>query len=226
MPERTCSIEGCEKPKQARGWCNAHYQRWLRTGDTGEPLVKAHPKRPPEPKTCSIDGCDRKHYGKGLCNAHWLRQRRRGTTEPWQPADREVCIVEGCENIEYSLTTHLCGKHYLRNLRHGDIDHERPDRRGEDHPSWKGDDIGYVGIHARVRRTYGRASEHLCVECDGQAQDWAYDHLDEDERIEVKDGYPLPYSTSVDHYRPMCKECHVRFDGTIEKLLRGRRAAV
>lgn len=30
---RTCSIDGCEKPSKARGWCNAHYQRWARRGD-------------------------------------------------------------------------------------------------------------------------------------------------------------------------------------------------
>ena len=25
---RLCSIEGCNKPHKARGWCNKHYQRW------------------------------------------------------------------------------------------------------------------------------------------------------------------------------------------------------
>jgi hypothetical protein len=28
-----CSIEGCEKPVQARGWCSAHWARWKRHGD-------------------------------------------------------------------------------------------------------------------------------------------------------------------------------------------------
>ncbi len=30
---RTCSIEGCEKRHQARGWCPMHYFRWKATGD-------------------------------------------------------------------------------------------------------------------------------------------------------------------------------------------------
>lgn len=33
MPNRTCSIEGCEKPAKTRGWCGKHYHRWLRYGD-------------------------------------------------------------------------------------------------------------------------------------------------------------------------------------------------
>lgn len=33
MDERICSIEGCEKRHYTRGWCNVHYQRWLRHGD-------------------------------------------------------------------------------------------------------------------------------------------------------------------------------------------------
>ncbi len=30
---RICSIEGCSKPDMRRGWCQAHYARWLRHGD-------------------------------------------------------------------------------------------------------------------------------------------------------------------------------------------------
>lgn len=33
MAERTCSIEGCERPHNARGWCTTHYERWRRHGD-------------------------------------------------------------------------------------------------------------------------------------------------------------------------------------------------
>ncbi len=28
-----CSIDGCGMPHYARGWCNAHYQRWTKHGD-------------------------------------------------------------------------------------------------------------------------------------------------------------------------------------------------
>ena len=30
---KTCSIGGCEKPRKARGWCDAHWARWRAHGD-------------------------------------------------------------------------------------------------------------------------------------------------------------------------------------------------
>lgn len=33
MTARTCNIEGCDNPHQARGWCDKHYARWHRHGD-------------------------------------------------------------------------------------------------------------------------------------------------------------------------------------------------
>lgn len=32
---RTCSVDGCDRPHQARGLCKAHYQQSWRTGTTG-----------------------------------------------------------------------------------------------------------------------------------------------------------------------------------------------
>lgn len=31
--KKTCTIEGCDKPHIARGWCGMHYHRWERHGD-------------------------------------------------------------------------------------------------------------------------------------------------------------------------------------------------
>lgn len=41
MGERICSVDGCEKPHKARGWCKSHYRRWLRAG-TPEMEQKPH----------------------------------------------------------------------------------------------------------------------------------------------------------------------------------------
>lgn len=30
-----CTIEGCAKPAKKRGWCDMHYNRWIRHGDPG-----------------------------------------------------------------------------------------------------------------------------------------------------------------------------------------------
>lgn len=29
----TCSVDDCERAARSRGWCNMHFQRWVRTGD-------------------------------------------------------------------------------------------------------------------------------------------------------------------------------------------------
>ena len=42
---RICSIEGCGKPHDARGWCCAHHRRWRRHGD---PLAGGTPRGEPE----------------------------------------------------------------------------------------------------------------------------------------------------------------------------------
>lgn len=163
-------------------------------------------------RTCSVEGCDRPHYGKGLCNPHYLRQRRRGTTEPWQPPERAACSIEGCDQPEYAHQSGLCNKHNLRVRRHGDAGYERPDLRGPEHPSWKHDLIGYIGAHARVRRTRGKASQHACSSCGTVADDWAYDHADPEQQWDDCYGTPLAYSSDVTHYQPMCRSCHRKFD--------------
>ena len=33
MAKRTCNLDGCDNPHDARGWCRVHYQRWRRYGD-------------------------------------------------------------------------------------------------------------------------------------------------------------------------------------------------
>ena len=32
-PTRNCTIDGCAKPREARGWCSKHYRRYQRHGD-------------------------------------------------------------------------------------------------------------------------------------------------------------------------------------------------
>ena len=41
MAESICSIDGCESPHTARGWCSRHWQRWRKYGD---PLGAASPQ--------------------------------------------------------------------------------------------------------------------------------------------------------------------------------------
>lgn len=75
--------------------------------------------------------------------------------------------------------------------------------------------VGYQGAHVRLRLTQGRAAEHDCHRCGEPADEWSYNHADPNELIDEDLG--LPYSLSSDHYVPMCKSCHVRFDATARR---------
>ena len=82
MSERTCSIDGCDRPHFGRGWCRIHYSRWERTGDPGAdvPIVPRRKDVPDGP--CSVDGCDtpadNKRSSRGLCRSHLSRLDRTG----------------------------------------------------------------------------------------------------------------------------------------------------
>ena len=41
-----CAVDGCERPRERRQWCRAHYQRWRRHGSTDDGR-KVY--RPPDP---------------------------------------------------------------------------------------------------------------------------------------------------------------------------------
>jgi hypothetical protein len=76
MSERTCSIAGCDRAIEARGWCKAHYSRWLRSHSISE-----QPIRTPnaERRECEVDGCDRTgRLKRGMCGLHYKRFQRRG----------------------------------------------------------------------------------------------------------------------------------------------------
>ena len=80
-----CSIDGCDRCSDSRGWCKSHWKRWKRSGSpTGSVPRK---KTPP----CSVPGCDRQSHAHKLCPKHLQRVERLGTvTLPPKPtiADR------------------------------------------------------------------------------------------------------------------------------------------
>jgi hypothetical protein len=47
---KLCSIEGCEKPLLARGWCSAHWTRWQRYGDPSIVHSRGHKVQPLAPR--------------------------------------------------------------------------------------------------------------------------------------------------------------------------------
>ena len=69
-------------------------------------------------------------------------------------------------------------------------------------------------MHGRVTKERGAAKFHKCEHCGLEAQDWAYDHLDMNEKRELAYGV---FSRDITHYIPLCKKCHAKFDRKGEK---------
>lgn len=64
-----CAVAVCDEPVKGRGWCKAHYQRWLDKGDPGTtPIRKKQPG-----SLCSVEGCTSPHYARFYCLPHYRR---------------------------------------------------------------------------------------------------------------------------------------------------------
>jgi len=65
--------------------------------------------------------------------------------------------------------------------------------------------------HHAVVAARGKASDHDCVCCGRPARDWAFDHRDPAGPVRVENG--RSFSLCIDDYMPMCRPCHMAFDG-------------
>lgn len=111
MNQSICTIDGCSRKHNARGWCLAHYKRWQKYGD---PLAS----HPPVPRECGVEGCERRRVYREYCSMHRKRWLRHGDPEALRPPVPTSCSIEGCEKQRAGRT--WCSAHYFRWNTHGD----------------------------------------------------------------------------------------------------------
>lgn len=74
MTKTLCKVEGCDRPIEARGLCNMHYQRWWNHGTTDRKRRGIGEKQ-----ECKVIGCDMTTKGGfGYCGVHYRRFKRYG----------------------------------------------------------------------------------------------------------------------------------------------------
>jgi hypothetical protein len=103
---RICSVEGCARKHEAKGFCSLHYQRVKRTGDA----IKTT-------NICSVEGCVLKHLAKGFCDKHYMRFWKNGHVNLTREL-HDFCSIEGC-GIEHEAFGY-CKNHYRLFKKHGD----------------------------------------------------------------------------------------------------------
>jgi len=150
---KICSIDGCGRAHNAKGFCSLHYERFLRYGD---PLF-VQKNRPPNYKvvSCSVEGCCTPIFSKGLCRVHAEKLRKFGNVDAVSALTPRFldgkpikCCVDGCEKDVQAKG--MCSAHYRRNKLYGDPKADSPvltknerrthicKQRGYVYLSWKG----------------------------------------------------------------------------------------
>jgi hypothetical protein len=84
-----------------------------------------------------------------------------------------------------------------------------PNNRGEKNGQWKGDNVGYMGLHTWIRRRFGLAKDKQCVFCGSRKNlHWA--------------NVSRKYKRDINDWITLCCKCHGEYDknnqGVIAKL--------
>lgn len=171
---------------------------------------------------CSVESCAEPVYRRPqpYCGAHYARWRKYG-----DPLGTFTSRAADITRQQFGMLTVVrqdgnrwlvrceCGvekRVEAGNLRSGSIKSCGNHRRSED--------VTYGGVHQRVKRDRGLPDTHRCIDCDGQAMDWSYDHEDPDELISPKG---MPFSTHIENYQPRCRPCHRLFDNAYVNQTKG-----
>lgn len=107
-----CTVGECDNKRRAKGYCNKHYQKFIKYGDPTHGVRKK--------SFCSIEGCGKEHEARGYCSLHYVRFKKHGDPlyeyEPIRKYE-EKCSVEDCEEVHRSKG--FCNKHHTRWKKHG-----------------------------------------------------------------------------------------------------------
>lgn len=171
---RICQIDGCGGSVTARGWCNPHYRRWLTTGDPLTPDGRKNPQRTPEHKEAVRQALIA--YNKSRAGVPLSAERRQKMRE-----------------------ARLGARHSPETR--AKIGTAQRNERGN---NWKGDDVGYVGLHDWMSKNKPRTG--ICEHCGdvptvrGRTVGTEFANVSGEYRRDITD------------FIELCIPCHRKFD--------------
>ena len=86
---------------------------------------------------CSVDDCTAPTRARGWCMRHYKRWHAHGDVHHERQKGPQACIVDDCERPR-DRAGGYCSTHGARVAKHGDPNVITPQRRGADHPRWRG----------------------------------------------------------------------------------------
>ena len=101
---RNCSVEGCDRPHMAKGFCVGHCTR-AKKGATAEqmkiPLFGMMNGKPMLPQICVVDGCGGHARARGMCGKHYQ------AAHPYVKAE---CVRDGCGKPVRNRARRFCSR--------------------------------------------------------------------------------------------------------------------
>jgi hypothetical protein len=101
---------------------------------------------------------------------------------------------KSCSNINRTGTYHLHRKPY----------HIKNPPRGERASKWKGEKVGYKGLHKWIRQ-----NKPLLIMCENCGEQKSYDLAN----------ISGEYKRDINDFKWLCRSCHIKEDGRINNLL-------
>lgn len=158
---RTCSVEGCGRKHNSKGFCAAHYRRH-RNGLPMDLVTRVKNQG----MKCSQQACERGAESSGLCGTHYARKRRGVSLEPpiRVRSGLTTCTYPGCEKTYRYFG--YCQMHARRKAKGTDMD--RPMQRPRKHEGClisgcdrKHDANGYCGTHGYTIRRFNLTEDQV-----------------------------------------------------------------
>lgn len=103
---KICTVDGCERTRQYRLYCNPHYRRWRRNGNPGAADLRQISSAP---DLCKFPGCDRLRRTAQLCGSHYLQKFKGRPLTPIRersnPSVRDTAGRKQCTDCRSWLPT-------------------------------------------------------------------------------------------------------------------------
>ncbi len=91
-----CTVPGCMRKHEAKGYCDSHYKRFKALGDVmaDKPLRTNINRKNGAP--CTVAGCTREQYSRMFCKTHYQRQLKHGHVMADKPLRTNKTRQQSC----------------------------------------------------------------------------------------------------------------------------------